>query len=109
MKLAEQLAAHSRFKRPIPGGQIREQGIMWVPSDSDDWIAGGAGHPVPDLSDDATGGCLLLMLSRSTSKLVSAIETADGWTVDVHNRVEEHGDTLGEASAHALLALWGQE
>jgi len=64
---------------------------------------------VPDLTDDATAGCLLLMLSRSTPKLVSAIETADGWTVDVHNRVEEHGDTLGEACAAALLALWCQE
>ena len=61
-----------------------------------------------DLTDDATGGCLLAMLSRLTPKLVSAIETADGWTVDVHNRVEEHGDTLGEACAKALLAVWGK-
>jgi len=80
MKLAEQLAAHPRYPKPAP-----------------------------ELDDDATAGCLLLMLSRSTSKLTSAIETADGWTVDVHNRVEEHGDTLGEASARALLVLWGQE
>lgn len=68
------------------------------------------GEEVPDLDDDATAGVLLGMLAPLGLTCVSPGVTG-GWYVEMEGdplfEARAFGDTLGEAIACALLAVWG--
>lgn len=70
-------------------------------------------HPVPDLADAGTAGVLLATLHEAWSRGdVDVSSGADGHEVFLWVGAEAvqryDGDTLGEAVALALLAVWGE-
>lgn len=72
------------------------------------WIGDPA--EVPDLSDAATVGVLLVMLDE-TSALRDLVRDSDDWIAAVEIDGDLRGyaaDTVGEALAWALLAAWGE-
>lgn len=81
----------------------------------DSWIhpaveAPAASVPI-NLADPSTGGVLLACLDDEGA-LSEVIRVEDGWVVAI--RVGDdvagfQGDSLGEAAAWALLALWGED
>jgi hypothetical protein len=113
--LARELVAHARWEHRRPDGQLRDgqSGIQWVPSDFDNWHAGGSGHPVPDLADGPTAGALLTRLGPALLAVHRGErETGPVWWVvfdgpDGRTHATLHCPTLGEAVARALLACWG--
>jgi hypothetical protein len=107
--LARRLAQHPRFRDSVCSGMrlLTDRGdgtIRWgrvpepfaTPADGRLWF--------PDLTDAATAGVLLSMLTAAIPlrTVVVCREQNGTWWVESHI-----GDTLGEAAAHALLALWG--
>lgn len=66
---------------------------------------------VPDLSDPGTGGVLLGMLAEDGDgcvEVASPDEPGDTWVVCVRwDAPKIEGESLGEACARALLAVWG--
>ena len=108
LDLAREVVALTRWR--VPGGQLRdERGVMWIPSDKADWLAGGAGSPVPDLADPATLGCLLALVREAWGQddLAAVQIGTDGkggqeWAVRSHlHAPRQH---LGWGEAHALVA-----
>jgi len=66
---------------------------------------------LPDLGDDATGGVLLGMLvatGRDFAIHAPPNLISGGWDIDFFGADYHDGDTLAEACAHALLAVWGE-
>jgi len=122
--LARRLGAELTERRHAvqPCGQLRDyRGIEWVHTDEEDWLAGGAGDPQPDLTDPATAGFLLSLLPDPVAihspsgappgegrQNWSIVVTLDALTSDPR-RSAHRGATLGEAAARALLALWGSQ
>lgn len=96
-QLAEKLVAHPRW---------RALGISVRPSESrsnEGMIDGPTGYP--DLTDAATAGVLVGLLDPSGMRGITICRERDGtWWVDTYTAA-----TLGEATARALLASWGQE
>jgi len=128
-KLAKQLAAHPRFEwragmRPvfIPSpfvwsiDRVAEDG--WRPSSCDDIQLDG-GYPDgkreawPDLRDDATAGCLLVMLSRIPDGIHARL--VDGlakvvWVSEAGNEcLSLRLKPIGEVAARTLLNVWGAQ
>jgi hypothetical protein len=67
------------------------------------------GRVPPDLADWATAGLLLGRLAEA-GVLSDVVHEADEWIVAVEIEGELRGyaaDTVGDAAAWALLALWG--
>ena len=70
IELARAAMALPGWRIPRPDGQLRdEHGIKWVASDPLDFQRGGSGHPVPDLTDAATGGVLVSMLGYEARRV----------------------------------------
>lgn len=68
--------------------------------------------PVPDLTDDATAGVLLGMLPTgwcTSEDLDGECFTVAPNVLAILNGEGFRGDTLGEAAARALLAVWEDE
>ena len=102
---------------------IREQPLSW--RDAREYGDHSYEGPyVPDLRDPATAGVLLEMLPanriQGVRPLVDDIGGTSGWRVDICRRPMQAatpksdfdyfiGDTLGEAAAQALLAVWGEK
>jgi hypothetical protein len=89
-----------------PGGQGRDNfGVMWVYSDEADWLAGGSGYQVPDLTDPATLGCLRAIVSEHVGSPVSIrwVPHLIGgvWYAETPGALQARGPT----EAHALIAL----
>lgn len=100
----------------VPGGQMRDKrGIMWRPSDMEDWRAGGAGRPLPDLTDPATLGAIEHGLLAPAGVVVFRVDRGEtiaflagppnrtsGWSVEAPWRT-----TLAEALLDGLRAVGG--
>ncbi|HHO51604.1 MAG TPA: hypothetical protein ENK18_12200 [Deltaproteobacteria bacterium] len=102
-ELAEQIVHHPRWS--WREGMADAQGVRVV--DLDLWTGSDA---LPDLSDFATAGVLLGVLTETG--LFTDVVLQDGeWIVAVDLPGEGlqgwAADTLGEAAAWALLAAWG--
>ncbi len=104
-----------------PDGQMRdERGVLWVPSDLDDWRAGGAGAPIPSRDDPATLGCLLALVREAwpAEWPAHAVRGDDGtWRVWLgervsanvtHHRCIGEGQTEWDGLAAALVAAPGR-
>jgi len=69
------------------------------------WAADVWARQVPDLTDAAMGGVLALTLGPGWT---FTRYPDDYWEASSQHE-DFHGDTLGEACARALLAVWGAE
>jgi len=95
----------------VPGGQLRgdrDGGILWLHSNEDDWNAGGAGDPVPQIDDPATVGVLLNRLRKLTKDPHARARWSNSgqcWeALAGYHMVGGRGPTEGEAIAAAILA-----
>ena len=111
VELAQRLVAAPWWSLPNPGGCGRgDAGLFWVPSDAVGWEQGGSGSPVPELTDDATGGALLAMLPPCRVVKL-ARPSGPQWRFVLRVGDHDHafvGDHLAEAAARALLAVRGE-
>jgi hypothetical protein len=127
MKVARELAGHSRFEwragmKPCAAelalfvwklDRVEEDG--WNPQHCDD-IALPQGWPDakreawPDLTDDATGGVLLGMLGDWWAvRIVKGGVTVRPSGQGERSHLSRSGATLAEACARVLLAAWARE
>lgn len=99
--VAKDLLSHPRFA--WREGMRDRRGLRVVEIDLWDGVS------PPDLGDFATAGVLLGVLAE-TGRLTDVVRQAADWIVAIDLPEDGvHGwaaDTLGEAAAYALLALW---
>lgn len=103
------LAVPELVRRQPSGQLVDSHGMEWVYSDEAEWLDGGSGFQVPDLTHSGTGGALLSMLGACVIS-VSGAAYNFAVTVAIHIGASEkasafRGATLGEAAARALLAI----
>lgn len=129
--LARRLAAHPRWKwragmlgddgwRCLGPDSVTDEIVFGAPSDEAAATSAGVrwswpshlreAAVRPDLTDPATAGVMLAMLAEADSSLIAEFD-GHAWVI-VHPEAEilmHTAPTLGEASARALLAVWGEE
>lgn len=120
LALARELAAHPRWAwragmraSGMGYGSRTLSGTHWIRT-TERLAAPGMphlDHAVPDLTDDATAGVLLGMLTEAAGwNSESPYRAGGAWSIFVDGsdgREGYRGSTLAVAAARALLAVWG--
>ncbi len=93
-------------------GRVDAVGLGFLQSASPPWNHWTEAGDVPDLSDPATAGCLLVMLVDALpprSEVYLGREPRETqWGAGDGYHLHEVGSSPGEALALALLAVWGE-